>query len=74
MLTFSEYFTNTQHNVNELPINQHCKYIKKMLKNETFEYDSFAFIDFFYIFASKIKISLEILKVSDIYLYKIKLL
>ena len=34
-----------------------------MLKNETFEDDSFAFIDFFYIFASKINVSLNFLKV-----------
>ena len=34
-----------------------------MLKNETFEEYSFAFINFFYIFASKFNTSLEILKV-----------
>ena len=62
MLTFSKTFTNTQHNVNELPINQHCKYIQKMLKNERFGAVFFVFLDFFYIFASKINISLEILK------------
>lgn len=43
-----------------------------MLKNETFEEYSFAFINFFYIFASKINISLKFFKVIIYLLIKIK--